>query len=168
MKPPFLPHSPLLRIKSHVTIITCSDFQRWQLTHDALPFPAFSRALGQKESHTQLRQDASSPHLFTEAHQNAYERCLQRWIFLCRKGSFPESKTKISASKIYASKNYGFPFIIQLLLKKKKNNVQMSLMEINKMKEVLISLESTRKYNFSPKPSQVQVCWIFKLATFVC
>ena len=43
MKPSFLPHWPLLRIKSHVTIITCSDFQRWQLTHDALPFPAFSR-----------------------------------------------------------------------------------------------------------------------------
>lgn len=41
----------------------------------------------------------------------------------------------------------------------------MSLVEINKMQEFLISLESTRKYIFFPKP--FQVCQFFKLATYL-
>ena len=163
MKPPFLPHLPLHRIKSHVIVITCLDFQRRQLSHDALPFPAFSRALGQKESHTQLRQDASF--------SSPLHRSTPEWIgkmpsrggfFSAERVHFQEAKPKSLHLKSMLLKIMAF---LSLFSFYKKNNVQMSLMEINKMREFLISLESTRKYNFPPKPSQV--CWIFKLATYL-
>ena len=149
MKPPFLPHLPLHRINSHVIIITHLDFQRRQLSHDALPFPVFSRALGQKESYTQLRQDASSPHLFTEARQNGYERYLPEVYFSLQKGFISRKQNQnLCNLKSMLLKIMAFLLLFSFY-KKKKNNVQMSLMEINKMKEFLISLESTIKYNFS-------------------
>jgi hypothetical protein len=56
---------------------------------------------------------------------------------LCRKVSFPGSKTKSLHLKIYASK------IMDSLspLSFYQNNVQMSLVKINKTQELLISLE---------------------------
>lgn len=110
-QPPFLPHLLLHGINSQVTIITCLDSQRRQVSIMPCFLLHFSGGWGRRKaklsSHKML-----SPLAYSLRHTRMYLKyAFQRWTFLYRKGSFPGSKTKISASKIYASKNYGFSFI---------------------------------------------------------
>lgn len=95
MKPPFLPHLSLHRIKSHVIIITCLDFQGGSYPMMPCLSLHFPEALGQKESHTQLRQDASLLLTSSQKHTRMdMKDAFQRWIFLCRKVHFQKAKPK--------------------------------------------------------------------------
>lgn len=123
-------------IASQVTIITCLDSQSRQLSHDALPPPVLFGVWGRR-SQAQLRQGALSPPLFTDAHQNGHEKCLPQVDASLQKAHFLEAKPKSLHLKSM------LPKITASLssLSFHKNNVQMSLVEINKTQEFLISLE---------------------------
>lgn len=107
---------PLFQLLMHgidrqVIIIKCLDSQRRQLSHDALPLPTLFRALRQKKGHPQPKQDAFSLRLLMDAHKNGHEKCLPEVDISLQKGFISWKQNQLSASKIYASKNYGFSFI---------------------------------------------------------
>lgn len=66
-------------------------------------------------------------------------------FFSAERVHFQKAKPKSLHPKSMLLKFIAFLSLFSFIKKKKKNNVQMSLMEINKMKEFLISLELTRK-----------------------
>lgn len=78
--------------------------------HMMPPSSCTVQGLRPKESQA-LRQGSLSPQLFMGAYKNGHEKCLPQVGTSLQKASLPGSKTQISASKFYASKNYGLSSI---------------------------------------------------------
>lgn len=110
-QPTFLPRLLVHNIKSWWSLLLA-----WTLKGGSYPmmpclFWYFSGVWGRRRA--KLSSDKMlSPLDYSLMHTRLdMKNVFQRWTLLCRKDSFPGNKTKISAFKIHASKNYGLPFI---------------------------------------------------------
>lgn len=123
-------------IHSQVIIMTCLDTQSGQLSQDALPHPVLLGSTRQKES-------ISSDRMLSPSTAHC---CTPEWM--CKMpsmgGRFPAERVHLlEANPKSLHLKSMLPKIMAFLssLSFHKNNVQMSLVEINKTQEFLISLE---------------------------
>lgn len=134
--PPFPHHLPMHSIHSQVITVTCVDSRSRQLSHDALALLYFPEVWGRKPSSAQTGCFIPS----------AIHWCTPEWTwkmpslsrcFSEERVHFLDAKPKSVHLKSMLPKIMAFLSSLGFY----KNNVQMSLVEINKTQEFLISLE---------------------------